>query len=69
VPSAPNYREYKRVVETGEAVCSRGRPILNYEPSYTKRERVILPLGRDGRTVDMVLCRMVVFGIDGREMA
>jgi hypothetical protein len=69
VPAAPNYGEYKRAVETGAPVCSHGRPILNYEPSYTKRERVILPLARDGRTVDMVLCRMVVFGVDGRELA
>ncbi len=68
VPTAHNYGEYKRVVESGTPVCSLGRPILNYEPTYTKRERLILPLARDGRTVDMVLCRMVVFSTDGREM-
>jgi len=67
VPGAAHYADYAFVAESGQPICSRGKPILNYEPNFTKRERLILPLARDGRHVDMMLCMMVIFGRDGRE--
>jgi hypothetical protein len=52
----PDYfQRYERVVESGQPSWRRGRPQLWIHEDYTYLENLVLPLARDGRTVDMLL--------------
>jgi hypothetical protein len=60
--------EYRRVVETGQPSWRRGTPHVVPEPECATVEVLRLPLARDGRTVDMLLCLNLYFGAAGREV-
>ena len=48
--------EYLRArILAGEVTWRRGRPWLQVDPEIYEIEQVLLPLARDGRTVDMLL--------------
>lgn len=44
-----------QVVDTRQPSWAKGRPIMPHEPAIRSIERLILPLARDGTTVDMLL--------------
>lgn len=45
----------REVVESRQPSWARGRPVMPHAPTVLSLERVILPLARDGSTVDMLL--------------
>jgi len=48
-------RVLREVVECRRPSWARGRPVMPHAPSVLSLERVILPLARDGESVDMLL--------------
>ncbi|HYM01853.1 MAG TPA: PAS domain-containing protein [Stellaceae bacterium] len=49
------------------ATWRRGRPWLHVDPDIYEIEQVVLPMARDGETVDLMLIITVFFLNDGRE--
>jgi hypothetical protein len=66
--SAALLNDYRRVVETGQPTWRRGTPHVVPEPECVMVEVLRLPLARDGRTIDMLLCLSLYFGVNGREV-
>ena len=54
-PSVPGYFDrYRAVVETAQPSWRKGRPQLYIHEDYSHLENILLPLARDGTTVDML---------------
>jgi hypothetical protein len=53
----------------GHASWRRGRPGFHVHADYYEMERVMLPLARDGATVDMILAITVYFDRSGNQAA
>jgi hypothetical protein len=51
----------------GEPTWRRGRPFIHVDPEVYEIEQVVLPMARDGRTTDMLLCITVFFRDDGED--
>ena len=56
------------VVETHEPTWTRSASRMRPYKEYRELERVRMPLARDGKTVDMILCLTVFFDKDGKEI-
>jgi hypothetical protein len=63
----PMYKYFEERWRRGEATWRRGRPWLHVDPDIYEIEQVVLPMGRDGITVDLLLCITIFFRLDGRE--
>lgn len=61
-------RVFVDLVETGEPSWQRSASRMRPYKEYRELERVRLPLARDGRTVDMILCLTVFFDKEGNEI-
>ena len=64
----PYYAHYLQVC-AGHASWRRGRPGFHVHSDYYEMERVMLPLARDGATVDMILAITVYFDKSGNQAA
>ena len=66
----PNFnpRVFADVVETGLPSWARTRSRMRPYKEYRELERVRLPLARDGKTVDMILCLTVFYDKTGKEI-
>ncbi len=53
------------MAETGRATWRRGLPLWTRDPKHRLIETCIVPLARDGRTVDKMLAVSVLFDGDG----
>lgn len=53
--TAPAYHQYVEAAERGRVVYRRGHTLVMLPKDYRSIERLLLPLARDGRTVDMLL--------------
>jgi hypothetical protein len=59
---------YRYMADTGRATWRRGYSYWDREPLHHIVENCMLPLAKDGRTVDMMLGVSVVFDATGREI-
>jgi hypothetical protein len=59
--------DYWKVVETGQPTWRRGTPHVVPEPECVTVEMLRLPLARDGRTIDMLLCLSLYVGATPRK--
>jgi len=50
------YKDFCKIVETGEPRWRRGAPLLSRLPKFAGLERVYLPFARNGKDVDMIFC-------------
>jgi hypothetical protein len=65
----PGYLDrYKATVETGRASWRRGPPIFDETPAWREIESICLPFAANGRDVDILMCKSVYYGADGREL-
>jgi hypothetical protein len=64
-----SYPQYVAAAERGQPGYRRGAPSFHLNKDYVALERLLLPLGRDGRNVDMLLAITVYFspGEAGRD--
>jgi hypothetical protein len=53
--TAPAYHQYVDAVEQGRVGYRRGHTLVMLPEDYRSIERLMLPLARDGKTVDMLL--------------
>jgi len=63
----PLTRYFEERWRRGEPTWRRGRPFIHVDPEVYEIEQVVLPMARDGRTTDMLLCITVFFRADGEE--
>jgi hypothetical protein len=63
----PLARYFEERWSSGEPTWRRGRPFIHVDPDVYEIEQVVLPMARDGRTPDMLLCITVFFHADGSE--
>ena len=67
-PAGRTYQDYLRVVEQKEVSWRRGKPIfMAYAEACVEIERILLPLARDGQTVDMIIAITIFFDAAGQE--
>ena len=59
---------YVDVVEIGEPSWQRSPSRMRPYKQYRELERVRLPLAKDGKTIDVILCLTVFFDKDGKEI-
>jgi hypothetical protein len=52
---SPAYTDFMEAVETRAPAYYKGAPMFHLEKDYLWMERLLLPLARDGREVDMLL--------------
>jgi hypothetical protein len=52
---SPAYADFMEAVEAGTPAYYKGAPLFHVEKDYIWMERLLLPLARDGRDVDMLL--------------
>jgi hypothetical protein len=60
----PYYRDYVRLAVEGEASFRRGPPAFHTDKRFVSLQRLLLPLARDGRIVDMLLAVTVYMGAE-----
>jgi hypothetical protein len=53
--TSPAYRQYLAAVEQGRVGYRRGHTLIMLPKEYRSIERLLLPLARDGKAVDMLL--------------
>lgn len=58
----PTYPQWLATAERSEVAYQRGLPVRHVPKDYIESERVLLPLARNGRDVDMVLMLAVFHG-------
>jgi hypothetical protein len=63
----PLHKYFLERIERAEPTWRRGRPWLHVDPDIYGIEQVVLPMARDGKTVDLLLIITVFFGRDGQE--
>jgi len=59
---------YVFVVETGRPTWRRGNVTFIHDKDHQIVENIVLPMARDGRSVDMLFCCSVLFDKEGREI-
>ena len=52
---SPSYRQFTAAAERGEIAYRRGKPQFHLSKEYLAVERLLLPLAKDGKVVDMLL--------------
>jgi hypothetical protein len=52
---SPAYADFLQAVETRRGAYYKGAPLFHLQKDYLWMERLLLPLARDGREVDMIL--------------
>jgi hypothetical protein len=62
------YWRYQQVVETLTFSWRRGPPEMADSQKVSALENIVLPLARDGTTVDMLLGATVFYRLDGGEI-
>lgn len=60
----PNYSQCLAAAERGQVCFYKGPPLYHVRKDYLAMERILLPLARDGRTVDMLLA-MTLYSTTG----
>jgi hypothetical protein len=63
----PMYKYFEERWNRNEPTWRRGRPWLHVDPDIYEIEQVVLPMARDGSTLDLLLCITVFFRKDGTE--
>ncbi len=63
------YPQYVAAAEDAEIGYFRGPPAFHISKDYVAIERLILPLARDGRTVDMLLAITIYYSPDQQRPA
>lgn len=58
---------YLVAARDGVAVWASGKPLFQIEPPHDSTEVLVLPLARDGKTVDMLLGVTIFFKVDGSQ--
>jgi hypothetical protein len=67
VLTVPGYFDrYRFMTDTGRATWRHGPAQMAHDPHWHALENVMMPLAADGRTVDMLLCATIFFGLDGQ---
>lgn len=56
---------YVAAAETGQLSYRKGAPLFRHNQQYRALERLLMPLARDGRRVDMLFCITLFYGVDG----
>jgi hypothetical protein len=64
-----SYPQYVAGAERAEIGYLRGPPIFHLSKDYVLIERLLLPLARDGHTVDMLLAITVYFSRDQQHLS
>ncbi len=59
---------FRVTAETGLATWRRGPPLLEETTFWRELENICLPFASDGRTVDILMCKTIYYGLDGREI-
>ena|SRR5260221_9454798 len=59
---------YRDLLDSKAPSRKKGTPLFWYDSVYTMIENVILPLARDGVTVDMIMVHTVLYTSDGDEL-
>ena len=59
---------YRYIADTGSVTWRRGKSIWDRDPKFFIVENCLMPLAKDGRTVDMIFGVSVVFDTTGKEM-
>jgi hypothetical protein len=62
-----SFPEFEAVVERREIRYRRGRPVFALVDDVSETERLMLPLARDGREVDMLLAITIYHRRSGRD--
>ena len=66
--SEPEYaNRYLIPAREGVAVWASGKPLFQIESPHKKTEVLVLPLAKDGKTVDMLLGVTIFYKVDGSE--
>jgi hypothetical protein len=65
--TSPSYPQYVDLVTHRRASYRKGAPGFHVDPDLYEMERVILPLARNGRDVDMTLAITIYFRGNGSE--
>jgi hypothetical protein len=68
LPGTELYEDYCELIARAVPIPRRGNPFLPHQADFTQRERLLLPLARDGRAVDMALGINVYFRANGQEV-
>ncbi len=67
-PQLRTYQDYVVVAEQKQLSWRRGKPVfMAYAEHCVGLERLLLPLARDGQTVDMVVALTILFDAQGEE--
>lgn len=65
---AQPYPDYPACVREHRVSCRLGAPVFDWDREHVRIERLLLPLARDGRKVDVILGSSIFFDADGREL-
>ena len=57
---------YLSAAEAAMPSYRKGAPLFGHNQQYRELERLLMPLARDGRIVDMLFCITLFYGADGR---
>ena len=57
---------YVAAAERSQLSYRKGAPLFGHNQQYRALERLLMPLARDGRTVDMLFCITLFYGADNR---
>ena len=66
--NATVYERYRFMVETGRPTWRRGVSQWQRDPKHRRVENCVVPLAKDGRTVDMLFAVVVLFDYEGNEL-
>lgn len=61
------YGRFAEIAQRGVATYRRGRVVAVHHKEHLDVENCMVPLARDGRTVDIILACSVLYGLNGRE--
>lgn len=64
----PYSARYRYIADTGRATWRRGQSMWDRDPKHVIVENCLMPLAKDGCTVDMIFGVSMVFGPDGKEL-
>ena len=62
------YDRFRFIVETGRATWRRGASHWERDPKHRRVENCVVPLAKDGKTVDMIFAVSVLFDYQGNEI-
>ncbi len=65
---AQPYPDYPACVREHRVSCRLGAPVFDWDREHVRIERLLLPLAKDGRKVDVILGLSIFFDADGHEL-